>query len=86
MILNGNTCRNECILNYTSPVIRVMLFAIITHRFLCAYVMQAGIEGKRLRLALEPEAASVYCVTSGVLVRDVGTIYMVVDIGGNMNY
>ncbi|KAL5021285.1 hypothetical protein ScPMuIL_000440 [Solemya velum] len=51
-------------------------------QFMREAAIQAGIEGKRLRLALEPEAASVYCVTSGVLVRDVGTIYMVVDIGG----
>ncbi|CAG2206568.1 unnamed protein product [Mytilus edulis] len=54
--------------------------------------IEAGISSKRLRIALEPEAASIYCQylpteklegsENGLTVADIGTKYMIVDIGG----
>ncbi|XP_071180502.1 heat shock 70 kDa protein 12B-like [Mytilus edulis] len=53
---------------------------------------QAGIHPNKLRIALEPEAASIYCQTlptkksvdadSEIVVAPVGTQYIVVDLGG----
>ncbi|WAR26386.1 HS12A-like protein, partial [Mya arenaria] len=46
----------------------------------------AGLDGNRLKLALEPEAASVWCETVGVdtkiALADPGTKFMVIDLGG----
>lgn len=54
--------------------------------------MQAGIPKNCLLISLEPEAASIYCqylptekfsgIESGFTMTDVGTKYMVVDLGG----
>ena len=57
--------------------------------------MQAGIENEHLTIALEPEAASLYCqylpvekfISAGqVRFSDVkpGTTYMIVDLGGKI--
>ncbi|CAG2191386.1 unnamed protein product [Mytilus edulis] len=53
---------------------------------------KAGIPGKHLLIALEPEAASIYCqylpteklngADEGFTMADVGTKYMIVDLGG----
>jgi len=60
---------------------------------MCMY-LQAGIKHKQLSLALEPEAASMFCMkvptiktstsdlSSSIKEFDVGTRYMVLDIGG----
>lgn len=55
-------------------------------------LLQAGIPQNCLLISLEPEAASIYCqylptekfngIESGFTVTDVGTKYMVVDLGG----
>ncbi|WAR26403.1 HS12A-like protein [Mya arenaria] len=47
-------------------------------------VVAAGLDGNRLKLALEPEAASVWCETGGVdaKIADPGTKFMVIDLGG----
>ncbi|CAG2226933.1 unnamed protein product [Mytilus edulis] len=55
---------------------------------------QAGIHPNKLRIALEPEAASIYCQTlptkksvdadSEIVVAPVGTQYIVVDLGGKL--
>lgn len=54
--------------------------------------LQAGIPSFQLLIALEPEAASLYCqhlkitkptaLKDGFQVTEIGTKYMVVDIGG----
>lgn len=41
-----------------------------------------AVGGKRLQLALEPEAASLWCLRSGEIKLDSGDQYMVVDAGG----
>lgn len=41
-----------------------------------------AIGGKRLQLALEPEAASLWCLRSREIKLDLGDQYMVVDAGG----
>lgn len=55
------------------------------------YFQKAGIKDHRLKLALEPEAASIYCQyipvdrtkeQRGFGVSAVGTRYMVIDLGG----
>ena len=55
----------------------------------CFKSFQAGIVSKDLTLALEPEAASVYCRTLET-VKDIfernGTKYMVLDCGGKTLY
>lgn len=61
-------------------------------QFMREAAKEAGIEGKNLRIALEPEAASVYCQTvsaetkrpddSSLACIRSGVKYMVVDIGG----
>ena len=51
------------------------------------FLLQAGIQEKDLTLALEPEAASVYCrtlETEANIVQRVGTEYMVLDCGGKL--
>ncbi|KAK3086923.1 hypothetical protein FSP39_025521 [Pinctada imbricata] len=51
--------------------------------------VKAGIKSEHLKLALEPEAASLWCQhvpierkESGISVADIGTRYMVLDLGG----
>ncbi|CAC5400312.1 unnamed protein product [Mytilus coruscus] len=61
-------------------------------QFMRTSAMQAGIPSEKLLLALEPEAASIYCqylptkqlfgADPELVVAAVGTKYMVVDIGG----
>ncbi|XP_052068176.1 heat shock 70 kDa protein 12A-like isoform X2 [Mytilus californianus] len=61
-------------------------------QFMRSSAEKAGIPSNRLRIALEPEAASIYCqylpteklegAEKGFTVADIGTKYMVVDLGG----
>lgn len=60
--------------------------------FVVNYDFQAGITDNHLIIALEPEAASIYCQyvkTRGTddtfKVSKLGTQYMVVDLGGRLN-
>lgn len=56
------------------------------------FIIQAGIRKDRLVIALEPEAASIYCqhlppdkitgAIEGFSVADEGSKYLVIDIGG----
>lgn len=59
--------------------------------------IKAGIPGNQLKIALEPEAASIYCHlmhldeterdnTTNSFIREPGVKYMVVDIGGTCIY
>lgn len=59
--------------------------------------IKAGIPGDQLEIALEPEAASIYCHfmhlnetqrdnTTNSFIREPGVKYMVVDIGGTCIY
>lgn len=61
------------------------------------YIIKAGIPGDQLEIALEPEAASIYCHlmhldetqrdnTTNSFIREPGVKYMVVDIGGTCIY
>lgn len=55
-------------------------------------ISKAGIPGDNLLIALEPEAASIYCqylpteklngADEGFTMSEVGTKYMIVDLGG----
>lgn len=55
-------------------------------------ISKAGIPGENLLIALEPEAASIYCqylptkklngADEGFTMAEVGTKYMIVDLGG----
>lgn len=57
-------------------------------------LLQAGISPDNLRIALEPEAASIYCqylhtekhlgADADIVASPVGTTYMVVDLGGKL--
>ncbi|CAC5363003.1 unnamed protein product [Mytilus coruscus] len=61
-------------------------------QFMRSSAEKAGISSNRLRIALEPEAASIYCqylpteklegAEKGLTVTAIGTKYMVVDLGG----
>ncbi|WAR14055.1 HS12B-like protein [Mya arenaria] len=55
-------------------------------RFMRDAAIEAGVDPKRLKLALEPECASVWCETLGMDVKGAvafqGSQYMVVDLGG----
>ncbi|XP_033753962.1 heat shock 70 kDa protein 12B-like [Pecten maximus] len=61
-------------------------------QFMRSAAVQAGIPGKQLKIALEPEAASLYCQhlpldkltgsEPGFSVTKTGTKYMVIDLGG----
>ncbi|KAK3085535.1 hypothetical protein FSP39_004848 [Pinctada imbricata] len=57
--------------------------------FMRKAAVQAGIKNEHLKIALEPEAASLLCqhipierTKEGISVADVGTTYMVIDLGG----
>lgn len=62
----------------------------------CECISQAGIKGNQLTIALEPEAASIYCqelrtdrenktnITFSETIKK-GMKYVVVDLGGNSN-
>ena len=50
---------------------------------------QTGIRGKDLTLALEPEAASLYCKSlenEAEIFQRIGTKYMVLDCGGKIRH
>ncbi|XP_052760622.1 heat shock 70 kDa protein 12B-like [Mya arenaria] len=55
-------------------------------RFMRDAAIEAGVDPKRLKLALEPECASVWCETLGMDMKGAvafqGSQYMVVDLGG----
>ncbi|XP_052761269.1 heat shock 70 kDa protein 12A-like [Mya arenaria] len=55
-------------------------------RFMRDAAIEAGVEPNRLKLALEPECASIWCETLGTDVKGAvafqGSQYMVVDLGG----
>ena len=51
------------------------------------FLIKAGIQEKDLKLALEPEAASVYCrtlATEANIFQRIGTEYMVLDCGSKL--
>lgn len=64
------------------PEIVTLCFEIFTD--LHVLFIQAGISGDMLSLALEPEAASLFCCKRelGVIQIPVGCKYMVLDLGG----
>lgn len=63
---------------------------LVPFKNILSIIIQAGIKANKLKIGLEPEAASICCQhlktersTSGGLANSpIGTKYMVIDIGG----